>query len=96
MNPSLPVAPVLRKIKPILREKFGVRRVGYFDCYIDHHHNANCEVNILVELEKPLGWDFFALKEFIERRLGMHIDICTERSLKPALREEILAQTRFV
>ncbi|MFN8776677.1 MAG: hypothetical protein ACK5XV_07925 [Flavobacteriales bacterium] len=85
----------LHRLKPVLREKFGVKRIGYFESYIDYHHNQHCELNILVELERPLGWDFFALKEFIERRLGMSIDICTPQALRPALRDEIISQTTF-
>jgi predicted nucleotidyltransferase len=92
-NPTLRAA--LHRLKPQLREKFGVTRIGYFDFYIDHHHNQHCELNILVELEKPLGWDFFSLKEFLERRLGMSIDICTPNALRPALRDEILSQTVY-
>ena len=86
----------LRRFKKELLEKFGVRRIGYFDSYIDLHHNHNCEVNILVELDKPLGWDFFTLKEFLEKKLKTRIDICTPNALKAALKEEILAETRFV
>lgn len=85
----------LHRLKPVLREKFGVKRIGYFESYIDYHHNQHCELNILVELERPLGWDFFALKEFIERRLGTSIDICTPQALRPALRDEIISQTTF-
>ncbi|MCC6600975.1 MAG: nucleotidyltransferase [Crocinitomicaceae bacterium] len=82
-------------MKPALKEKFGVVRIGFFESYIDSHHHEDCELNILVELTRPLGWDFFALKEFIEFRLKTKIDICTPRALKPALKDEILAQTIF-
>lgn len=86
----------LFRLKQALSDKFGVIRIGYFDSYIDYHHNHNCEVNILVELESPLGWEFFSLKEYLERKLQTRIDICTPNALKPALKDEILKQTRFV
>jgi len=95
MSELASVKAILRKLKPQLLQKFGVTNIGYFDCFIDHHHNAHCEINILVELERPLGWDFFSLKEFLEKRLGMAIDICTPKALKPALRDEIMEHTIF-
>ena len=96
MKPTATVREAIHRLKPQLHQKFGVKKIGYFDSYIDYHHNQHCELNILVELERPLGWEFFALKEFIEKRVGVSIDICTPNALKPALRDEILAETRFV
>jgi predicted nucleotidyltransferase len=51
---------------------------------------------VLVELEQPLGWRFFEMKEWLEFKLGFSIDICTPASLKPALKDEILSQTHYV
>lgn len=85
----------IRRLKPELESKFGVRRIGFFEDFIDRTHTENCEVNILVEFEKPLGWKFFELKEWLQYKLKMRIDICTPRSLKPALKSEIMDQTQF-
>lgn len=86
----------LSRLKPILKEKWGVKKIGYFNEYLDVRHTLNCELNILVELEKPLGWEFFALKEFIQEKLELPIDICTPKALKPAIKDEILSTVRFV
>ncbi len=86
----------LHKLKPVLKEKYGVKKIGFFDCFLDKHHNGLCELNVLVELEQPLGWRFFELKEWLEFKLGFSIDICTPASLKPALKDEILSQTHYV
>lgn len=84
------IAQQLRRYMPDLRRKYGVRRLGLFNCYLAHHHSGVCELNVLVELEQPLGWAFFDLKTYLERKLQMRIDVFTEASLKPALRDEIL------
>ncbi|MFY8137300.1 MAG: nucleotidyltransferase family protein [Flavobacteriales bacterium] len=86
----------LKRYKPDLERRWGVKSIGFFDDYIDHHHTANCEINILVEFHEPLGWRFFEMKEWLEKKLFIRIDICTPKSLKPALKEEILNQTTFV
>jgi len=86
----------LHELKPELKRRYGVNKLGFFDCYIDTHHNEHCELNVLVELQRPLGWEFFGLKQFIEKKLQIRIDICTPNALKPALRDEIIANTHFV
>lgn len=86
----------LQRIKPQLRSKWGVLKIGYFETFLDKKHTLNCELNILVELEKPLGWEFFAMKEWIQNKLRIPIDICTPKALKPSLKEEILDQTVFL
>ena len=43
----------LQRLKGELFKKFGVLKIGYFESYIDYHHNKLCDVNILVELEEP-------------------------------------------
>jgi uncharacterized protein len=87
---------IIRRIKPELRRKFGVTRIGCFDCYIDHHHNKLCDLNVLVELEQPLGWDYFALKEFLQKKLEIHIDIFTPNAIKPAMKEDVMKEVHFI
>lgn len=86
----------MQRIKKELYSRYGVTRIGHFDCYVDHHHNQFCDINILVELEKPMGWRFFDLKLFIQRKLQIDIDIFTAGSLKPALKAEIMSKIQFV
>jgi predicted nucleotidyltransferase len=86
----------LTRMRYDLERRFGVIRLGCFDCYIDHHHNRLCDINVYVELEKPLGWKLFELKEYIEQKLQIHIDIITPRGIKPALKEEIMSAIQFV
>ena len=90
------IVSTLKRLKGELYKRFGVTKVGCFDCYIDHHHNRLCDINVLVELEKPLGWDYFGLKEYLEKKLEVHIDIFTPRAIKPGLREEIMNSVEFV
>lgn len=86
----------LARLKPELRSRWGVKRIGCFDVYLDKHRSFDCELNILVELERPLGWEFFAMKEWVQLKLRMPIDICTEKSIKPDLKKEVFANIQFV
>lgn len=79
----------LRKILPEIESRYGVNRIGYFCEFLDRHGNKTTEVNVIVELQKPMGWKFFELREFIESRLRRRIDIVTPRGLKAMFRADI-------
>jgi predicted nucleotidyltransferase len=83
------------RLKPELLRRFKVNAIGIFDCYKTKGPEAACELNVLVELNKPLGWEFFKLKIFLEHKLNRRIDICTERSLKAAVKEKVQRTIRF-
>jgi predicted nucleotidyltransferase len=94
MDPRIPKQ--LTRMRFDLERRYGVTRLGCFDCFIDHRHNRLCDINVYVELQKPLGWKFFELKEYLEQKLEVHIDILTPRAIKPALKDEIMAAIEFV
>jgi predicted nucleotidyltransferase len=85
----------IRRLKPELLRRFGVTSIGIFECFKTKGPEAACDLNILVVLKNPLGWDFFVLKNYLERKLQRRIDICTERSLKPAVQEKVERTIRF-
>lgn len=93
----MPAAPLneIRRLKPELLKRFGVKSIAIFDCFKTKGPEAACDLNVLVELNEPLGWDFFVLKNFLERKLDRRIDICTERSIKEAIKEKVKRSLRF-
>jgi predicted nucleotidyltransferase len=93
----MPAAPLteIRRLKPELWKRFGVKSIAIFDCFKTKGPEAACELNVWVELNEPLGWEFFVLKNFLERKLDRRIDICTERSIKPAIKEKVERTIRF-
>ena len=80
----------LQRLMPDLSSRYGVIRLGYFRAYTSKHLKPKAEINILVQLEKPLGWSFFEMKEYIERRLMTRIDVVTHNGLKVLYRDQIL------
>jgi ParB family chromosome partitioning protein len=51
---------------------------------------------IVVDLDEPMGWRFYALKGFLEAKLQMRIDLTTHEGVKPVIREEFESMIRFV
>ena len=86
----------LQEIKPIISSKFFVRKIGYFGSYATGNQSLQSDIDILVELSQPLGWEFFDLQELLEKELKCKIDLVTVEALKKQLKKIILKQVRFV
>lgn len=86
----------LTELKPVLKEKFFVNRIGYFGSYADGTATENSDLDILVEFSKPLGWKYFDLEDLLENNLKLKIDLVSSKALKSQLKEIILDQVRYV
>lgn len=93
---TIDIKSLLSDLKPILIERFAVERIGYFGSYSKESASKESDIDILVELSHPIGWDFFALEEFLEKQTGKKIDLVTKNGLRPELRESILADVEYV
>ncbi len=96
MKTQAEISQQLKEIKPYLRQKFSVNKIGYFGSYARNTHTENSDLDILVELEKPLGWEFFDLQEYLENTLKLKVDLTTVNGLKQQLKEAILQSTKYV
>ena len=96
MKSQAEISQQLKEIKPYLRQKFSVNKIGYFGSYARNTHTENSDLDILVELEKPLGWEFFDLQEYLENTLKIKVDLTTVNGLKQQLKEVILQSTKYV
>jgi hypothetical protein len=68
--------------KEELRARFGVRRIGIFGSYARGEHAPLSDVDILVELEHPVGWEIVDLQRYLEDLLGLKVDLVTAGALK--------------
>lgn len=86
----------LKELKNELQEKFSVSKLGVFGSYARNEQNENSDIDILIELEKPIGWKFFTLNDFLSKKLGKKIDLTTENGLRKELREEIMRSVIYI
>ena len=86
----------LRALKPELIARFHVRQLGYFGSFAADLAGPDSDVDILAEFSQTPGWDFFELEEVLETALGRRVDLVTPQALKAQLRDQILAQVRYV
>jgi predicted nucleotidyltransferase len=85
----------LRELKPILRKDYSVKEIGLFGSFSDNTSSEQSDIDIIVELEKPIGWKFFTLEMFLENTFGRKIDLVTKNALKEQIKERILNQVKY-
>jgi predicted nucleotidyltransferase len=73
---------ILKEHKEEIREKYGVVIVGVFGSYVKGEQNETSDVDIIVELERPIGLKFYELWDYLENILGIKVDVLTLSALK--------------
>ena len=86
----------LKQNKSYLREQYKVKEIGVFGSYIHGEESEDSDVDILVEFEETIGWEFIDLKEYIESLLDRKVDIVTVSALKKQLKNEILQEVIYL
>ena len=86
----------LRDLKPTLYRDFAVKEIGLFGSFSDNTFNEESDIDIIVELEKPIGWKFFSLELYLESVFNRKIDLTTKSALKEQIKDSILKQVNYV
>ena len=85
----------LKELKPTLYQDFAVREIGLFGSFSDETNNEDSDIDLLVELERPIGWKFFTLQIYLENIFNRKVDLVTKNALKEQIREGILKQVKY-
>ena len=94
MNKS-EVTQILRDQKPYLAEQFFVKKIGIFGSYARNENTDNSDSDILVEFDRPVGFEFIRLKDYLESLFDKPVDLVTEGALKPIIKEQILDEVQY-
>lgn len=86
----------LQELKPVLLNKFHVSKIGYFGSFATGKQTDTSDLDLLVEFNQPIGWEFFTLEKFLEKEFGLSIDLVTKEALKERIKTPILNQVRYV
>lgn len=89
---------VLSANKQELRERYHVRRIGIFGSRARLDATPRSDVDILVELEQPTGWEIVDLHEHLEELLHLKVDLVTKGAVirKPRLWQSVQADLVYV
>ncbi len=89
---------ILREHKEELKRKFGVKEIGIFSSYVRNEQTEVSDIDILVDFEKPIGWEIVDLKEYLEKILGINVDLVPKGGVvrKPLLWKYIKEEVVYV
>ena len=89
---------ILRKELPYLQEKYGVERIAIYGSFVKRVQTKKSDIDIIVQLSKPLGLEFVSLAYHLEEVLGRKVDIVTldtfKRSLAPPRYQHIALEVQ--
>jgi len=86
----------LINLKPLLSQKYHIKQIGYFGSFATGNANENSDIDILVDFDSPIGWDFFDVEDLLAEHLKLKIDLVSMKAIKPQLKDNILKQVIFV
>lgn len=88
---------IIQNNKKELKEKYGLREIGIFGSYIRGEQDKNSDIDILVEVERPMGFvKFIRLENHLSQILGIKADLVTKKALKPYIGRRILQEVQYV
>ncbi|NMD16880.1 MAG: nucleotidyltransferase family protein [Bacteroidales bacterium] len=86
----------LKELKPFLNREYSVKEIGLFGSFASDSAKDDSDIDLLIELEKPIGWKFFSLEIYLEQIFGRKIDLVTKNALREKLKEDILNKVNYV
>jgi len=88
---------MIQKNKVVFRERYGLKEIGIFGSYVKGEQNEESDVDILIELEKPIGFvSFMRLENALSELLGVRVELVTKKALKPYIGKRILEEVKYV
>jgi uncharacterized protein len=87
------VLSTLRAQQATLHARFGVTRLALFGSVARDEAGQDSDVDLLVEFDRPIGlFRFLELQNHLEDLLRCGVDLGTPQSLKPRIRDRVLAE----
>lgn len=87
----------LKSIKGDVVREYSVKSVGVFGSVARDEQTDRSDIDLLVEFSRPVGFvTFMRLEHFLSEQLGKPVDLVTSDSLKPVIRDDVLAEVIYV
>jgi uncharacterized protein len=77
---------ILKKLKPELEEKFGVKRLDLFGSTVRDEASEHSDVDVLVSFEGvATSARYFGVQFYLEDNLGCAVDLVTDKAVRAEL-----------
>lgn len=68
---------------PSLKMRYPISRLAIFGSYARGEATDNSDIDILVEFNGDIGWDFFDLANDLQKLLHRKVDLVSGKAIKP-------------
>jgi len=84
---------ILKEHKKELEEKYHIKSISIFGSYVRGTQTKESDIDILIELKKPITLiQFIKLEKYLSDLLGLKVDLVMKKSLKPYIKKQVLKE----
>jgi uncharacterized protein len=88
--------PVMNRLR-VACQANDIAMLGIFGSVARGEDTPNSDVDLLVRLNKPVGFvEFIRLEDTFKEIFGRNVDLATESSLHPLIRNNVLADLKII
>ncbi len=87
---------IIKQNRQELEEKFKVKSIAIFGSYARGEQNEKSDIDVLVDFKEPVGFLFIHLADFLEKNLGVRVDLITPEAIKPNRQKYITRDLTYV
>lgn len=88
---------ILSGHKGEMQDRFKVKSIGIFGSYVRGEQKKKSDLDVLVEFREPVGlFHFMDLEEYLEKLVGVGVDLVSKRALKPRIGRHIMEEVVYV
>lgn len=73
---------LLQSERGYLAYEFGVAGIALFGSYAAGRPVEDSDIDLLVEFDRPIGFRFFELADYLEQVLGKKVDVLTKAGVE--------------
>lgn len=96
MRSAQEIKATLLSAKPLLMAKYPIESLALFGSVARGEATEQSDVDILVEFNASIGWQFLTLADELESLLGLKVDLVSRKGVKPRYFEHIQKDLIYV
>lgn len=87
----------IEELKPLLKKRFKVKRIGVFGSYTRGEQKEESDLDVLVEFYEPVSLlGLVRLENYLTDILGVKVDVVPKKDVRAELRKRISKETVYL
>ncbi|MCL0107918.1 nucleotidyltransferase family protein [Peptococcaceae bacterium] len=83
----------IKNLQEEIKKEYKAEVIGIFGSYARGEQTQKSDIDILVRFYKGATlFDFVGLSYFLEEKLGIKVDVVSEKAIRPELKDRILSE----